>query len=77
MARRPSRSGGRVTPKGGGPGDVPGPRRSSRRPVSWVALVLVVLILAGLVVGALGTALLFGGGTQAPVPGFVQIPHGR
>jgi hypothetical protein len=42
-----------------------------------VALVLVVLILAGLVVGALGTALLFGGGTQAPVPGFVQIPHGR
>lgn len=62
MAARPSKnSGGRVTPKGG---DVAGtPRRSTRsRGVNWVAIALIVLILAGLVAGAVGTAVM--GGSQ-------------
>lgn len=56
-AKRSKGSGGRVTPKGSSSSAAPG-RSARQRRVSWVAAVLVALILAGLVAGALGTALL-------------------
>ena len=63
-------SGGRVTPKGTGTA-APAPRRSAMPKI--VAIVLIVLVLAGLVAGTVGS-MIGGGSTTTQVP--VTAPPG-
>jgi hypothetical protein len=67
-AKRSKNSGGRVTPKGGDTSSAARPSTRSRG-VNWVAIALIVLILAGLVAGAIGTAVMGG-----PQPATTTLP---